>query len=470
VRAVIVGGGIAGLSAAYALNHQARQTDLKLHITLIETRNRLGGVIQTDKLDGFVVEGGPDSFVSTKPWAVELCQELGIAGQLQGANAQRRVYMMRQGQLIEIPKGLTMMVPTKAGEFVRSPLMSPMGKLRLGLDLVLPRRKGIGDESVRSFVSRRLGAEAYERLIEPLMAGIYGGDGDRMSLQATMPIWHEWEQRYGSLTRAAWANRNARNGGSDLIFLTPQEGLGELVQTLVVAMEQVEIRKNTAVAEVLRGPSGFTLTSEEGETLSAQVLILAVPAYAAARMLLKTDPELAQQLSAIEYSSSATVSLAYRRADVKHPLDGHGYLIPRQEHRPALACTWTSEKFPHRAPEGMVLLRVFFGQGQGEFSWGEDEDILRVAAQEELGTTLGIRADPLFARVFYWPRALPQYTLGHLQRVAAIQRRLATHPGLFLAGASYKGVGIPDCIHSGQRAAEAAMDYLGSTGKGSRFE
>ena len=464
MRAVIVGGGIAGLSAAYALNNQARQAGLKLHITLIESRDRLGGVIQTEKLDGFVVEGGPDSFVSTKPWAVELCQELGIAGQLQEANTQRRVYMMRKGQLIEIPKGLTMMVPTKAGEFVRSPLMSPVGKLRLGLDLVLPRRRGIGDESVRSFVSRRLGGEAYERLIGPLMAGIYGGDGDRMSLQATMPIWHEWEHRYGSLTRAAWANRTAHNGGSESIFLTPKGGLGELVQSLVEAMEGVEIRKNTAVAEVLRSPSGFTLTAAEGETFSAEVLILAAPAYAAARMLSNTDPGLAQELSAIEYSSSATVSLAFRRADVKHPLDGHGYLIPRHEHRPALACTWTSEKFPHRAHEGMVLLRVFFGQGEGEFTWGEDEDMLRVAAQEELDATLGIQAEPLFIRVFHWPRALPQYTLGHLQRVGGIRRGLATRPGLLLAGAAYKGVGIPDCIHSGQRAAEAAMDYLGHPG------
>ena len=313
-------------------------------------------------------------------------------------------------------------------------------------------------------MSRRLGGEAYDRLIEPLMAGIYGGDGDRMSLRATMPIWHEWEHRYGSLTRAAWANRTARNGGSESIFLTPQEGLAKLVQALVEAMEEVEIRKNTLVAEVIRSPSGFRLSTEEGETLSAQVVILAAPAYAAARMLWKAAPELAQELNAIEYSSSATVSLAYRRADIKHPLDGHGYLIPRQEHRPALACTWTSEKFSHRAPEGMVLLRVFFGQGQGEFTWGRDEDMLRVAAREELDTTLGLRAEPLFTRVFHWPRALPQYTLGHLQRVGVIRRRLATHPGLLLAGAAYRGVGIPDCIHSGQRAAEAALHYIGHTG------
>ena len=207
MRALIVGGGIAGLSAAYSLNHQAGQAGLPLRITLIERKDRLGGVIQTKRLNGFVVEGGPDSFVSTKPWAVELCHELGIEGRLQGANAQRRVYMMRHGKLIEIPRGMTMMVPAVAGEFVRSPLISPIGKLRLGLDLILPRRRDTGDESVRSFVSRRLGGEIYERLIEPLMAGIYGGDGNRMSLQATMPIWHEWEHRYGSLTRAAWANR-----------------------------------------------------------------------------------------------------------------------------------------------------------------------------------------------------------------------------------------------------------------------
>ena len=237
-----------------------------------------------------------------------------------------------------------------------------------------------------------------------------------------------------------------------------------MVQALAEAMEGVEVRKDIAVAEVLRGPSGFTLATKEGETFSAQVLILAAPAHAAARMLSKTDPKLAQQLRAIEYSSSATVSLAFRRADVKNPLDGHGYLIPRHEHRRALACTWTSEKFPNRAPEGSVLLRVFFGQGQGEFTLGEDEELLRTAAQEELDVTLGVRAKPLFARVFHWPLALPQYTLGHLQRVGEIHRRLITHPGLLLAGAAYDGVGIPDCIHSGQRAAGAAMEHLGHTG------
>ncbi|MCZ6530804.1 MAG: protoporphyrinogen oxidase [Chloroflexi bacterium] len=469
MRAVIIGGGIAGLSAAYALNNRARQAGLPLRITLIERQDRLGGVIQTEQLDGFVVEGGPDSFVSTKPWAVELCQELGIAERVQGANAQRRVYVLRKGQLIAIPKGLTMMVPTHAGEIVRSPLISPIGKLRLGLELVVPRRRDTGDESVRSFVSRRLGEEAYERLIEPLMSGIYGGDGDRLSLQATMPIWHEWEQRYGSLTRAAWANR-APSNGSGSIFLTLMDGLGELVQALVKAMEGVEVRRNVAVAEILSGPSGFTLTTDDGETFSAQVVILAAPAYAAARMLSLTDPELAQELSAIEYSSSATVSLAFRREDVKHPLDGHGYLIPRHEHRAALACTWTSEKFPHRAPKGSALLRVFFGQGQGPSTWGEDEDKLRMAARDELDATLGLRAEPLFARVFHWPQALPQYTLGHLQRVGAIDRRLVTHPGLLLAGAAYDGVGIPDCIHSGQRAAEAAMNQFGRTGLSLRLE
>ena len=461
MRAVIVGGGIAGLSAAYALNNRAEQAGLPLRITVLERRDRLGGVIQTDQFDGFVVEAGPDSFISTKPWAVELCQELGIAGGLQGTSAQRRVYVMRKGRLIEIPRGLTMMVPTKAGEIVRSPLISLLGKLRLGLEPIVPRRRDTGDESVRSFVSRRLGGEIYERLIEPLMAGIYGGDGDRLSLKATMPVWHEWERRYGSLTRAAWANRAASNG-SGSIFLTLKKGLGELVRALAEAMEGgVETRINTAVAEILPRPSGFTLTTEAGEKFSAEIVILAAPAYAAARMLAPTDSELAQELGAIEYSSSATVSLAYRKADVKHPLEGHGYLIPRHEHRPALACTWTSEKFPHRAPGGSALLRVFFGRSQGESIWGEDGDQLLSAAREEVDATLGLRAEPLFARVFQWPRALPQYTIGHLQRVGLIRRRLVTHPGLLLAGAAYGGVGIPDYIHSGQRAAEAAMAHLG---------
>ena len=464
MRALVVGGGIAGLSAAYALNRRAKQAGLSLRITLVERQERLGGVIRTDQIDGFVVEGGPDSFLSTKPWAMELCRELGMAERLQGTYGQRRVYVMRQGNLIKIPDGLKMMVPTKAGEVIRSSLLTPLGKLRMGLELVLPRRHSGGDESVRSFASRRFGREVYERLIEPLMAGIYGGDGNRLSLQATLPIWYEWERRYRSLTRAALANRSGGND-SGSVFVTLKGGLSDLVRTLVEAMQEVEIRTNASIAEVSRGRSSFTLITEDGEEFNAQAVIIAAPAYAASSMLSQTDSELAQELNAIEYSSSATVSLAYRKADVKHPLDGHGYLIPRQEGKRALACTWTSEKFPHRAPDGHILLRIFFGQMEGGSLESDPDDLLLKAAQDELDETLGLRAEPLFARVFRSPRALPQYNLGHLRRVDVIRRRLDQTPGLSLAGAAYGGVGIPDCIYSGQRAAEDAMLHLNRAGQ-----
>jgi len=463
MRVVIVGGGIAGLSAAYALERNAAES---LEITLVEREYRLGGKIRTDRTDGFVIEGGPDTFVSTKPWAVELCRELGMDDRLQGTDQdRRRVYVLHRGRLVELPDGLAMMVPTRIWPMVKTPLLSAAGKARMGLDLILPPRLDEGDEGLGHFVTRRLGREVYERLIEPLMSGIYAGDGERLSLQATFPFLREWELRYGSLTRGALALRRKRSSqnGRRSIFLTPLTGLAELVESLQAHLRRVQVHLGSGVKALRRLENGFELSLEDGAPLRADAVILAAPATAAAGMIAGMDDELAELLASIEYVSTATVSLAFRSSDLPRPLDGHGYIIPRVERRDALACTWTSTKFPHRAPDGYALLRVFIGRaGQGDEVLADGPRLLDIA-RRELAQTLGLQAEPVMTRVYRWPQAMPQYNLGHPRRLEEIEARLRHLPGLFLAGAAYRGIGIPDCIRSGQEAARTALDYLASS-------
>jgi oxygen-dependent protoporphyrinogen oxidase len=440
---------------------------LDLEITLFEREQRLGGKILTERLDGFVIEGGPDTFVSTKPWAVELCRQLGIDDRLQGMDmARRKVYVLNDGRLVELPDGLAMMVPTRIWPMLKTPLLSPYAKLRMGLDLVKGPRADDGDESLGDFITRRLGRQVYQRLVEPLMSGIYAGDGDHLSLQATFPFLHDWEQRYGSLTLGALALRRKRASsvssanGRRSIFLTPRMGLAEMVEALEVELADVHIRLNSQVRSLRPAQRGFRLQTGSGQTFEADAVILATPAFAASEALSLIDQELARLLNEIEYVSTATVSLAYRQQDLPRPLDGHGYVIPRVEGRQALACTWTSSKFPYRAPEGRDLLRVFIGRaGQGEELVSDEAGLVRVARQE-LDETLGIHQEPLFTRSYSWPRAMPQYNLGHPARLERIGSRLRTLPGLFLAGAAYEGIGIPDCIRSGWDAADSAIAFL----------
>ena len=464
-HAVVIGGGIAGLAAAHALQQRADAAGARLRLTVLEREPRWGGKIRTEQVDGFVIEGGPDTFVATKPWGVALCRALGLESRLQPANAERRrVYVLRRGRLLPLPDGLAMMVPTRPGPMLRTPLLSPLGKLRLGLDLLLPARRADGDESLGAFLSRRLGREAYLHLIEPLMSGIYAGDGDRLSLRSTFPHLHEWERRHGSLARAAWAfagaRRAAAGGAPPSIFLTPIGGLGELVDALLERLQGCDLRAGAEAAGLERTPGGYRVLLHSGETLTAQAVVLAAPAFDAAALLAPHDPELAAALAAIEYVSTATVSLAYDLADLPRPLDGHGYVIPRAEGRPALACTWTSTKFPHRAPPGRALLRLFFGRAGQEQALALDDRALVSLARRELADTLGVQAEPRLARVARWPRAMPQYNLGHLERLAFITGRIERWPGLALAGAAYAGIGIPDCIHSAQQAAEAVWPAL----------
>jgi oxygen-dependent protoporphyrinogen oxidase len=482
----VVGGGIAGLTAAHRLQQLAPSAPL----ALFESEPRLGGKILTESLDGFVIEGGPDSFLSYKPGALELCRELGLEGRLRGPEESlRRTYVARGGRLHEIPEGLTGLVPSRLAPLARSSLLSLRGKARLALEALVPPRCGAEDESLAAFLTRRLGREAYEYLVEPLMAGIFAGDGAQLSLQATFPQLREMEVRHGSLLRALRAARRAgisaaagaaagevapaggapRSGtpARPPAFLTLEGGLGELVEALRQRLSRVQLRLGAPVERVSRAEVGYRIETGgalKGEATRADAVILASPAHATAGLVEGLDPELARLLRGIPHVSTATVSLAFPARSLPRPLAGHGYIVPRAEGGPVLACTWTSSKFPHRAPSGSALIRLFIGRAGDDAAAEQDPSLLVDLARRELRRTLGIEAPPSLARVYRWPAGMPQYTLGHLRCLEEIRRRLQALPGLFLAGNAYRGVGIPDCIRSGEEAAAAAAAWLGAAG------
>jgi oxygen-dependent protoporphyrinogen oxidase len=469
-RLVVVGGGIAGLATAYTAQKLAREQGADVAIALVERDDRLGGKISTDRVDGFVIEGGPDSFITQKPWALELCRELGLEDRLIGTNdAQRTTFVLRKGKLRKMPDGLMMIVPTRFMPFVTSDLISWPGKLRMGMDLFLPRRTDDGDESLAHFIRRRLGNEALEVLAEPLMGGIHVADAEILSLQATFPRFIDTERKYGSLTRGMIAARKAAqaheaafkaNGHPKMsMFTTLRGGLRELVDAIAAALDGVEVLTGCAVAALDCDGDGYTLRLDDGRTLAADAVVLAAPAYASAALLCSVQPELADMLDAVKYVSTATVSLGFDADGFEHPLDGFGFVIPRQEPTRLLACTWTSTKFPQRATPGTVLLRAFIGGPRREELVDLDDEALVRLVRDELRTIMGIHAAPTVARVFRWHRANPQYEVGHLERVD--QMDALCPPGVLLAGSAYRGVGLPDCIHQGQRAARAALGYLG---------
>jgi len=476
-RVVIVGGGIAGLAAAYRLRNLTPLPSSpmwergEVAITLIESDDRLGGKIVTERVDGFVIEGGPDTFLSYKPRGVGLCCELGLEDRLHGTNEKiRRTYVMRRGKLYELPEGLTGLIPSRFRPMAKTGLISPLGKLRMGLDFFIPPRPDDGDETLASFVERRLGRELYDRLIEPLLSGIYAGDGEQLSLSATFPQLRQIELEQGCLIKGMLAARrndvssNGRKPDSKIrsAFLTPTTGLAEIVEALEAKLAGVEIRPGARVTHLEANASGYVAALADGTSLHADAVILATPAFVTADLISNLDSQLSNTLKSIPYVSTATVSVAYPLSDIPRPLDGYGYIVPRAEGRPILACTWTSTKFPHRAPDGYGLIRAFIGRAGQEDILDRSDDELLMRVRDELRAVLSITAPPMLLRIFRWPKAMPQYTLGHLDRLRGIEQRLAHHPGLFVAGNGYRGIGIPDCIASGEQAAQEALAYIQS--------
>ncbi|MSP13909.1 MAG: protoporphyrinogen oxidase [Chloroflexi bacterium] len=495
----IIGGGITGLATAYYLHTAVSHADaaqqagsVPLTFDLWESAPRFGGKILTERTADYVIEGGPDAFLTQKPAALELCRRLGLQEQLIPTNPGKRgVAIWRAGRPHRLPEGLSLVVPTGLAALLRlSPLSWP-GRLRLALDLVLPRSKSSEDESLTSFIGRRLGREAVDWLAEPFLAGVYVADAAHMSVQSTFPRLWEMEQQHGSLIRAARAQARQRaeysqqaslasaspaapaatSHGTPSAFMSLKTGIQALVEALVAALPPERLHHHTAVTGLVPTPSGYQLSilsteysqpslqssaagaqiTGQQQQVAADAVILTTPAWATAELVRPFAAELAAALDTIRHASSATISLAFPQHGIIPALEGYGLLIPRPAHRMLLACTWTSNKFEHRAPANQVLIRAFVGDNYGG-NWLQESDAALVAlVRQELKTMLGINTAPDMARVYRWPQGNPQYDVGHRQRIAGIERLAAAYPGLHLAGCTYHGVGIPDCIQDAQR-------------------
>jgi protoporphyrinogen/coproporphyrinogen III oxidase len=464
VRLVVVGGGISGLAAAHRAVELAHERGRPLELTVLEGAERLGGTIQTEHRDGFLVECGPDSFLSEKPWALDLCRRLGLEHRLLRTDDRfRHTFVAFGGRLHPLPDGFQLLAPTRLGPFVGSRLFSWPGKLRMALDLVLPR--GLDpDESLGSFVRRRLGREVLQRVAQPLVAGIYTADPDELSLAATMPRFLEMERRERSVILALWRagrkaplSRDGVSGARWSLFVTLADGMEELIRALATRLPPGSVRLKEPVTGIVRDGSEWRLTTASGVAVDADALILAPEAHQVARLLRYVDPGLAHLLDGIPHASSATVTVAYRRRDIGHPLDGFGFVVPQIERRPIIACTFSSVKYPGRAPAEHALLRVFVGGALNEAALDANDGALVASARRELDQLLAVRGEPLFARVQRYLRAMPQYHVGHASRTEAIEQAVARLPGLRLAGGAYRGVGIADCVRSGEAAAEGLL-------------
>jgi oxygen-dependent protoporphyrinogen oxidase len=450
----IIGGGISGLSAAWTLHKR------QVPYLLLEAGSSLGGVIRTETRNGFLLEGGPDSMLAQKPEAVALCRELGLGERLIPTNPeQRAVYILHRRRLHSLPEGMMLAVPTKILPFARSGLFSWPGKLRMSLDLVRPGRHENGDESIASFLRRRFGQEAVERLGEPLLAGIHAGDPERLSILATFPRFRDLEAKHGSLVRGMLAAPRPKlkpGAPPPAAFYSLRAGLRELVDALVGRLDPQSIRTGTAVRSLARDGAGFAVGLDAGETLRADRVIVAAPGPKIAPALEALLPDVARALSAVPFASSATVLLGYRRDDVAHPLDGYGMVIPQTEGLRTTALSFVSTKFAHRAPEGHVLLRGFLGGVRdGEVLGLSDEEMVRTVC-DDMKSILGLRGEPVLTRVFRWPGGTPQLEVGHIDRMREVERAVGEVPGLHLTGAGIWSTGIPDSVADATRVATIA--------------
>lgn len=455
---VIIGGGISGLATA----HRLLELDPQLQITLLEASPRLGGTIHTEHRDGFLIERGPDSFISEKPQALALAKRLGLESQLVQTNEQfRRSFIVRDRRLLEVPEGFQLLAPSRLWPFITSDIFSVAGKARMAADLLLPRRNanGTNDESLASFVRRRLGTEALDRMAQPMVGGIYTADPETLSLRATLPRFLDMEREHRSLIvammRQGRSQKIGTSGARYSLFLSFAQGM----QVLVDAVKRIDadIRLNTLVKALKFDGERWAVTTDTSEQFKADAVCLAVPAYIAAALLQDTHERLAAKLMQIKYASTATLNFAYRRSAITHPLNGFGFVVPFIEKRSLIACTFSSVKFSGRAPEGHVLLRAFAGGALQPEIFALDEGDLRVRVETNLRELLGITEDPLFVEVAKWERSMPQYEVGHLDRVNEIDKLTSELPRLTLAGNAYRGAGIPDCIGSGESAAEMLM-------------
>jgi len=470
IDVAVIGGGIAGLAAAYEL--QQRGVDARL----LEATPRPGGVIRTDRVDGWVIDAGPDALLVHKPAALELCRALGLEDRLISTLLPRTAYVLREGRLCRLVEGSYLGFPVGLVALALSPLFSWAGKIRMACEIAIPGAERDEDESIASFVRRRFGGEAVEYLAEPLLAGIHAGDAERLSMSALFPQLLAAERQGGSVLRSARALRMRPSPRG--AFVSLPGGIGELVDSVAAALRPGSLQLSSRVTQVRRGPAStsakasadrkaghdgpleFTVESERG-ALHARAIILTLPGYAAAGVLRGLDTTLSDLCGSMPYASTATVAFGYRRDQIRHPLNGSGFVVPRAESSPLLAATWVTSKWPGRAPGGHALLRAFVGGARDPKRLEDSDDRLIDTAAAALADVLEIDGPPVLTRLYRFPDQSPQYEVGHLQRVEAIEQRAASIPGLFFAGSGVRAIGIPDCIADGRAAATRAAAYAG---------
>ena len=464
-KIIIIGGGIAGLAAAYRIQKEISE-GASLECILLEGGDRFGGKIATKRSDGFVIERGPDSFISQKPAAIQLCQQLGLGDHLVSTNpGTPNTYVYTGGKLVTMPDGLSLMIPTKFLPFAFTPLFSLSGKIRMAFDLLIPRKTDESDESLASFVRRRMGEEALRKMAEPMLAGIYASDPETMSIGSTFPMFVETERKYRSLIlgmlarkKAMLLNASKRPKSNFSLFMTLKDGLGEMVEAVIKKSPDIKFQSRVRVESISWKEGDWTVLLEEGGEQKADALILATPGHITARFLESVTPKAAELLKQIKYVSTATVTIAYKKEGFSHALDGFGFVVPKCEGRSILACTWTSSKFPHRTPDGHVMLRCYLGGALQEEIAEKDEETMANLVKQDLKEIMGITEEPVFCKIFHNRKSNVQYEVNHSQRIDTIMQEL--QEGLFLAGSAYRGIGIPDCIQSGTKSAESAIELL----------
>jgi oxygen-dependent protoporphyrinogen oxidase len=461
-QVAIIGAGITGLSAAYRLRELAASHERPLEAIVLERGAHLGGALETIRRDEFVIETGADSFLSEKPWAADLARRLGVGAELiPTRDVYRKTFVVRAGQLVEIPAGFSLLAPTHLGPVFQSPLFSMAGKLRIALEPFIPARASDADESLASFVTRRLGREVLDRVAQALAGGIYTADPERLSIGATMPRFVEMERRHGSVVKGLRAAEQARSsksaevsGARWSLFQSFKNGMATLPETLVARLGG-SIRKAAEVVAISRIGERWQLAIAGGDSIEADAVICAAPAFATSRILTALAPRAAELIGAISYASAATVNLTFRESDFVRPPQAFGFVVPACEHRRIIAGSFSSFKFEGRAPAGAILARAFVGGVMQQSMMQLSDDEIVDAVRDEFRALLGVEAAPGFVEVRRWPDSMPQYEVGHLDRVAEIERIVASIPTFAIAGAAYRGVGIPDCVRSGEQAADA---------------
>jgi len=477
-RVVVIGGGIAGLTTCYHILQEAREAGKKIDVTLIDKGERPGGNIRTEHTQGFLIEGGPDCFLSEKPWALKLCRKLGLDSSILPTSKLRgKTYVFSRGKLHLLPEGVILMVPTKMIPLLTSSLLTLRGKLRMAIEPFIPKKKGNADESLGDFVTRRLGKEALDKIAEPLVAGVHAGDPDTMSIRSSFPKFVELEEQYGSLVKGMIARMatmkassgskkkstgNAANGAKKVtMFVTLKNGLGELVDKLLSEIKDVELLSKTSVSDMTeRDGGGYLIKTDTGRRIEADAVVVATPAYISAQLVRKVDLALSKKLLTIPYASTATISIGYNKKDIKHPMDGFGFVVPGSEDRGIMAASWSSIKWAGRAPEDKILMRCFVGGARRGHLVELDDTEMAGMVKAELKAMMGIDAEPVIFKIFRWRKAMPQYTIGHTERVADIKTLTEKHPGLYLTGSAYHGIGISDTTREAEATAKRVVGTL----------